>query len=413
MRSVESIIGGYIVVSVIIAVLSGLVVYYRGINEAFSTQFLKLKRTMAFYSTPPHITLNVTNGSLYLLIYSPIHPNSVKVIGYGEHSGVTYFVEEYSSRDRSSQLLRVRLSLPENISEPICILVDFDGEAVFTYDPRKDPAIYNLISPSEQACLPGDVVHTLLTGDPAVDNYMNSTPGGYTVLDEIGYKVLFGYLSNWSNVDYLIYSGPINCPSFYADPTEVCNVRITFNDTAATPSKVMSYLTYSINGSRLWRLLGSGRVLINFTRLAELLPQLSTYTYVQASRALVVSGYVDLSVSLSVSVSPNLPRGVVAFTVYVLPPWADLAVPVAISSAFDNYVKTQTWLSRRVLYASTLVNQSVNATIDVSVNASSYGLDRVLVLISVEMVVQVSRNSDIAGVLQVSIHDSGNRARAP
>lgn len=392
---------------VIVAVLSGLVMYYRGINESFSNQVLRLKRTMTFYSAPPHLMLNATSGSLYLLVYSPIQPNYVKVVGYGEHSGITYFVEEYYNREQSPQPLRVRLSLPENISEPICLLVDFDGEAVFAYDPRRDPVISNLMSSRNQACLASDVIHSLLAEDPAESDYVNSTPESFVVLNEIGYKLLFGYLPNWSNVDNLINIGPINCPSLYADPIDVCNVRITVNDTAATPSKVMSYLTYSINNTRLWRLLDGG-LMVNFTRLAELFPQSTTYTYVQASRAISVSGYTNLSASLSASISPSVPRGVVAFTVYVLPPWIDLATPIAISSVIDNYVKTQTWLSRKVLYTSTLVNQTVNVTIKLPVDASSYGLDRVLVLISVEMIAQTARNNDLVGVIQVNIFNPGN-----
>lgn len=212
---------------------------------------------------------------------------------------------------------------------------------------------------------------------------------GYALLDGLGYKLSMGFLISYMN--YVQY-GPIHTRYALSQPP-------TGGDTgykAIVSGNVVFFytgLTYSIPSGSYWWITGEGTLALRPNHaIAATGISSNPAAVTQVLRVLRASGVAEISVRMRVEVvntSTTSYYPVIVLVCYVLPPTANLALPVAYFQppALEHYP----WISRRILemglpgqtlieYSTSLVLSGLPAESYILIGAEvlTYGIDTVV-----------------------------------
>lgn len=367
MRGVESVIGAYLAVVVIVSLATGIYLAISNATSNFTSQINAGAEKLQLITNPPVLSLEPgTSSSVKLVIYpsAPLHIDSVIV--KDEQGNLLYNV---SVNAFVAEKYSVELPISQS---PFKIIVLSSNGVAYYYMPRLDPSLSNA----------PDYIRNKVYVDYELIQYIQQNNSNnqsssirVAVLWDIGYKVYMGHAAG-SYDSILVSPGPVICnymsTSIYWP--EICNIK------NAAQTYNLNFLTYNMS-SRLFRVSGT-----SITVTPPAASSASVQWYIQVYRVLRVSGATSANFTVSVSISGGPVDFVLMPVVYVYEVNYNLADPVTI---YQSGISAA-WLRRITLeggYITVRANAQYSKTYSVAVNIAELGLSEAYIIVGVEAVI--------------------------
>lgn len=389
MRSLETIVGSYLLLTIIAGSAALLAMYLYRVNESYSTHIRELADIHEYYANPPRLLLRYAEGEYRLIIEFYKRPKAVEVLGFNSESGALLFrIREDVGLGRRAS---IGLPLSAEAAPGICIAVIFDERAVFYYNPLNDPLLRDL---TRGHCVDAGALRALA-------NNSSEGLGGFVIFD-IGYKLMGGSLPAGSSnlIEGLISRGPILCSPEYPDIYGGCNLYANMRPTSSVASeKFLAAITYDINSSTIWRFSGDF-IVINVSDIYSKLRYPSPLIYVQALRLIRVREATTLRVEYFVNVTRPSPWSAYAVVAYVFPGDFNPSSLIALGAAGSSGYFSTPWLKRIVLDRGPLSSNSTE--LEAYVSPALYGLEEMCIAIGVELITNIS-GQDTLSFIRVEV----------
>jgi len=256
MKGVESIIGAYLALVIIVGVLTTLYLYVDYARQGISSQFTEYIDRQLLLVYPPILSLSYVNDTWFKLSVTPYIPVNLDEIVVRNLDGELIY--SISVKEVVSNTREYLLSINET---PLIIqLLTSSGEIIY-YLPRNDPKLLN--APENIKLKPyidQELLEYLKTSSRTTirdDPY--SETSFITLLNQLGYKVFVAKtttLNDSSIVENLLLNGPLLCPykNNVANPyNTLCNIQLwPSHYTYPGFISITSFLTYRYNTSYWW-----------------------------------------------------------------------------------------------------------------------------------------------------------------
>jgi hypothetical protein len=395
MRGVESIVGAYLAIIMVVGALTSMFLYLHRASSTINDTLGAHLQNYILVANPPIMSLEYVNESVFKLQIAPLIPFNLKYVVVKSVDGEVLYqipVDAFVN-----EVLVVDIVIPKT---PALIELITDSGVVFFYDPRRDPNL---------ASAPEDLKTRLLIDDELIEYLKNRLLSNSTHLelyDQLGYKVLTGRTTDPTS---LLNTGPHLCeidlsgryvPNVY-DP---CNAYVRY----ITSDKLVVYLsfyTYNYNKTYWW-FDNSGYLNINttwFWNYAQSPGVVPPYVFLQVTKLarakdklLNLTFYVDVRVNTTDSSLRNYVG--IAVVVYILPSSVNMNSIIALA---QPGVPATPWVRRILLayypmgslpYYTQQVGGTTwyviyhNGTYNVTINPSELGLSEYVVAYGVELV---------------------------
>ncbi|MEM0000072.1 MAG: hypothetical protein QXP03_06205 [Desulfurococcaceae archaeon] len=290
MHGVESIVGAYLALMVVVGLIMGFCAWMTNSVEGVNSQLNSGLERFYYVIYPPVLSLRYVNESSFKLVIQPYLPVHVTEIVVKDALNNPVHCERLDMLITSAY----EVELPA-FSEPVSIVVLSKNGIAYYYVPRLDP---NLSRAPE-------TIRNKVYVDPELLRYLrlpsgDSGEGVWAVLP-VGFKVFVG---NSSSVNALI-EGP-GIELFTQSPNVGLFRRVTYAYSDPVYC-IPSVLTYSrVSGA----FNGCG-VSVNYTVMGDSIEVLSNGAYLQVYRVIRVRGVDVLSIKVNISVVAS---STVAFT---------------------------------------------------------------------------------------------------
>jgi hypothetical protein len=392
MRGVESIIGAYLAVIIVISVVTGLYLYILKAGRSVDEQIREAIVNYQSASYPPVLSLSYVNDTTFKLSITPYNPLYIEEAIAKEIDGELIYSVSVNEVLYKPRELEVVIN-----KTPATILLVSNKGVVFYYIPRQDPGL--LTAPDyirNKPFIDDELIEYLKRrSNNTQSGYGNTEPtGSITPLDYIGYKVSSGKTNRPTS---LLLNGPISCPPWWTSPPPLdayspCNVNAT--DYGA----YYSILTYNYNKT-YWYFDNEGYLNISSELASINIP--GAYKYIQVLRLIKFAspGLYTILFSVRFETGPisstyQANNTALSVVLYILRGDADLNNYIALSTPEQP---TTSWL-RRVLidykpqgsleiksisYGVVKAVYSSNNT--VSINLSNLGFNEYIVAYGVEV----------------------------
>jgi hypothetical protein len=395
MRGVESVIGAYLAIIMVVGALTIMFLYFHRASSTINDTLGAHLQNYILVANPPIMSLEYVNESVFKLQIAPLIPFHLKYVIVKSANGEV--LHQISVDTFVNEVITINIVIPKT---PALIELITDSGAVFFYDPRRDPNL---------ATAPEDLKTKPLVDDELIEYLKNELTSNSTHLelyDQLGYKILTGRTTDPTS---LLNIGPHLCeidlsgkyvPNVY-DP---CNAFARY----ITSDKLVVYLsfyTYNYNKTYWW--FGSdGYLNLNATWAwinAQSPGVVPPYVFLQATKLarardglLNLTFYVDVRVNTTDSSLRNYVG--IAVVVYILPPSVNINGIIALA---QPEVPATPWVRRISLtyypmgslpYYTQQVGGTTwyviyhNGTYSVTVNPSELGLSEYVVAYGVELV---------------------------
>lgn len=345
-RGVESIIGAYLAILLIVGVVVSLHIYLSRVVSSTSNVLNNNLYDHMLILNSPILSLRYVDGDVYRLQIIPLLPFHLDyIIVKSVDSEILY-------QDTISMLIdrvvEIEIVLPR--TPAIIELVTSNG-LVFFYNPRNDP---NLATAPES-------VRSKSIIDEELSNYLknklvSNSSSTIEVLHHIGYKLLAGRTHDPGGLS----RGPIACVFDANDPYAPCNVFI--HRLAQGNGYPLSFLTYNYNLTHWW-FDESSRLNLNLSLpgYADFSGVAAYFYFWQVTRLVrAVGSSVNISFYVEFElVNCTSTTGHLAVVAYALP--ANTPLHYAIALSYPE-LGTTPWLRRLVLASYPLSNLVVNST---------------------------------------------------
>jgi len=391
MRGVESIIGAYLAVIVVISVVTGLYLYILRAGRSVDEQIREAIVNYQSASYPPVLSLSYVNDTTFKLSITPYTPLYIEEAIVKEIEGeLIYNVSVNEVLYKPSELEVVINKTPATI-----LLVSNRG-VVFYYIPRQDPGL--LTAPDYIRNKPF-IDEELIDYLKKISNSAEPRYGGtelsnsVTPLDYLGYKVSIG--RTYTPIAPLL-SGPISCTPWWIIPSPLdayspCTVNITDHGV------YYSLLTYNYNRT-YWHFDDEGYLNLSSDLASAGIP--GSYKYMQVLRLVKVNAPGLYTMQFSVGLETGLLTTSQAYNtmlsvvVYVLRGDIPINYYIALSTPDQP---TNPWLSRILVdfkSQGSLETRSVSTNIvkavysssnTISLDLSNFGFNEYIIAYGVEI----------------------------
>ncbi len=389
MRGVESVVGGYLLVALIVGLIVSAHVVFTNAAKSVSEQVNEGLEKLHQVAYPPVLSLKYVNESYLKLVVVPLVPIYVESVVVEDASGSLIY-EAQVGKLATGEL---EIGIPAPKSQALIYVTSNKG-LTYYYVPRLDPGL---------ARAP-DYIKNKVYVDEELIRYIssaggNSTGNGWSVLWDLGYKLYVGKALG-SDYSILVSPGPAVCEFNKGLYSDVCNL--------AQPAQTytLNFLTYNRSTSHFAT---SGS---SVTVYAPPTGDSSVRWYFQVYRVIRVSGEPSVKFAVGVSVKPLAYAPVNASVVavaYVYEVKYSLPDPVTIHQ--NCYLSTSlqvcvsaSWLKRVVLgggYAVVPTGAWLNRTYTVELGLSDLALNEAYIIVGVEVIVPYYSGAGVAAEITV------------
>ncbi|QOR94564.1 hypothetical protein IMZ38_01085 [Thermosphaera chiliense] len=379
MKSVSTIVGGYLVLVITVMMVSQLAYSYTQSIESWRSVQKSTVESLTSITNPPLLSLRVLNGELYLIVKT-VQPVLIEAV-FKEYEG-------YRSLAKVSETVSGELLFPLNYTGiPFKTGVVLSGGVLLYYSPWRDPWL--------QTAPPEIVGRTVI--DEELVSYLNSASRTQLVLnlDWAGYKVGLGivnYTNTGPDFKTLIEKGPVQCYQTIPTPY-LCTVSMVQNYGWLTygelPSKpYYSFITYNgvLTDPARGLIYENGILKLNLSSLSPYLGLQGGHTYVQVFRAALVYDDLEASFTVNASIINATKSSRIFVTAYVYDPRVNIMQPVLIDSSSIGSTGPHPWIGRMVVEAPPQGVLQVQGVFNLTVSLSGLGLKEALVVYGVELV---------------------------
>ena len=386
MKSVSSILGGYLVLIVIVMMLSQLTYSYTQSLESWKSVQRFMVDSLASISNPPLLSLRVLGNELYLQVKT-VKPVFIEAV-FKEYG-------DYRSFIKVSETVNSEFLIPLNYTGvPFKTGIVLSGGVVLYYSPWRDPWL--------QGSSPEIIGKTVI--DEELVSYLRSAWSSPVVLnlDWVGYKVGLGivnYTNTGPGFEGLVERGPVQCYPTVPTPY-ICTVSMFQNygwfTSGELPSKpYYSFITYNgvLTSPALGILHEDSTLRLNLTALSQYLGLQGGHAYVQVFRIALVNGDVEVSFTVNASIVNATRSSRIIVTVYVYDPGVNIMQPVLIDSSAIGSTGPLPWIARMVVEAPPQGLLQVRGEFSFSISPSALGLRKALVVYGVEAASTVLANT--------------------
>lgn len=369
MKGVESVIGGYLLLIVILAVISGFYTWMLRSSETINHQLSDKIDIVQYLSNPPALSIIYEKDYYYRLRVQPTIPIFIREVVVKSIQG------ELVNREIVNNLIESETDILIPITTtPVVIFILTDQGITYYYTPRSDPLLGNA---------PDHIRRKTYVDDELLEYIRQRnkqiTDRSVFLLDTIGYKVLMGVVK--TDPGYVVRSGPIQCPetSDQFIDTYGCNLDAKIGD------DYVSFVTYQQNG-RLWDYSNDGSLRIFENPFANPSDRFSYY-YIQVLRAVrIVNKPSNITVSYVLRIGGGeIKIAYITPVYYVVQSIHRPDAPLILTSRRDN---TLQWLHRVVLVRNpeTPASNYITYTIQFTVDPWIYGYGEIIVLTGLEVI---------------------------
>ncbi|MEM1732524.1 MAG: hypothetical protein QW278_04765 [Desulfurococcaceae archaeon] len=387
MKAVESIIGTYLMILVLIGLFAGMYTWLRSsfvnLRDSFNQGIYRIAELM----NPPVLSLNYINGSLYLEIYTYM-PMKLKEI-------VVADVNNYEK----VHTIEVNRLVDGNYTEQfmynggkIKIYVLSDNGIVYYYIPKNDPRLAK--APDyikNKPYIDEELVSYIINGDDISDNTGVEKNSAFISLDHLGYKVFIGGQNDVS-FNNVFTRGPILCGWGNA-MYDLCYIGIPYNPASYGRGAYVvefqtSFFTLGFETGKCWSMI-NGLMSFDVSCLSNYLYNnlfgALLYPYIQVFR--IIYGKGNISLVINISIGSFDVRSYFMPVIYIYSHDADIRYPVVIGQpTMNEWPGFKPYLARIALESDprSLYNTWYNKTYVVTIDTTKYWIHDVYILIGVE-----------------------------
>ncbi|MEM4748672.1 MAG: hypothetical protein QXS26_02210 [Thermosphaera sp.] len=378
MKSLSTIVGGYLVLVIMVLMLSQLIYAYNTGVESWRRIHETWIEEVSATVNPPLLSLRLMGEELYLIVKTP-QPVVVEAV-FKEVSGVRTIT-------KVSMLVRDEASFPLNYTgASFRTGVIVSGGVLVYYVPWRDPWLRDA---------PAEIIGKTTIDDDLV-NYLRKQAGGNTALtlDWLGYKIGLGIV-NYTNVgssfETLVEKGPIQCYQTIPTPY-TCTVSLLQNygwmSYGELPSKpYYSFVTYDGVLADARSIVLSNDVLwLNMTFLSQHLSLQGGQFYAQVFRVARVVRDLQASFQVNVSIANTTVKSRIIVTAYIYEPRVNLMQPVLLDLSSIGSTGPEPWVARIVVDALPQGVVRLDSAFSLTIDLTRYGLEEAIVVYGVELV---------------------------
>lgn len=397
MRGIESIVGAYLALIIVIGTVAGLYIWSKNstlyLKENIDTASIRLQHILY----PPVLSLNYSETGSLLLTIQPRIPIQVKEIIVRDLNGDLLHYESLNVFINSSYTVRVPVA-----EEPFLILVVSGENVVYYYNPREDP---NLANAPEYIKSKNYVDSELISY--LANNHNSTSKPAVAVLTDHGYKLHAGTVSTtlYSQPEFrefLFLNGPVDCNSVkiqvstatYYDLPCNCNLSSRFHwVTYGLYSRLSTNPYYQLTTP--YYFVQSGNVLIIGLGLTG---GTNPHNYFQVYRLLRYTGSDPVQINVTVKIRGyyissrgDLQPAQLDFIPVVYLYDADTSPynPVTLATGYWARGDFKLWTKRLPLETTYVTVNSVefwSKTYTVTVNPLEIGVKSLLILVGLEII---------------------------
>lgn len=390
MHGVESVIGAYLAIMLIISVMLGFYALFNNSSANINDQLNNSMEKMLYLNNPPVLSLSYINESFIKLTIYPYIPLYVKEILVKDINGT---ILEYKPLNIS-----IMNSFDVEISRPrrpaILVIVSRNG-IVYYYAPRSDP---NLASAPEEIrskiYIDDELINYLSSGNSNNEGSGNSGVGNVLVLHSVGYKITIGRVPG-DKFNDVFSRGPVPCLPYFPDVYS-CNINAY---TLQSPYYYVTFLTYNYSASN-WQVSSDGTLYLNLYGLSSLIssgyPFFQVLKFARIKSENPVQIYFNYSAFFTMMYGSDPGNTWVNVVLYVLPPYFELENAIFLAPPTISGRSATGWLYRALLVQFppySLPRDSSKATygpatgnLTLTVNPLDYGYSEVLVAVGFEII---------------------------
>jgi len=386
LKSVSSIVGGYLILVLTVMMASHLAYSYTQSVESWRSVQKDAVESLASITNPPLLSLRVLGSELYLLVRT-VQPVFIEAV-FKEY-------DSYRSIVKVSETVSGDLLLPLNYTgAPFKTGVILSGGVVIYYAPWRDPWLQGS---------PPEIMGKTVIDDELV-SYLSSAGDAipFSNLDWAGYKVGLGivnYTNTGPDFQVLIEKGPVQCYQTIPTPY-TCTVSMLHNYGWQTygelPSKpYYSFITYKgvLTNPAGGIVYENNTLKLNLTILSQRLALQGGHAYVQVFKAALVSSDLNASFTVNASIINATKSSRIIVTAYVYEPRINIMQPVLIDSSSVGSTGPVPWIARMVIATQPEGVLQVQGVFNLVVNLSTLGLKQALVFYGVEVISTVLENT--------------------
>lgn len=369
MKAIESVVGGYLLIIVLIAVITGFYAWIVRSSEAMNHQLSDKIDMVQYLSYPPTLSLIYEKDVYYKLRIQPTIPIFVKEVIVRTIQG------DLVHREIVNQLVvnETDVSIPI-VFTPAMIMVLAERGIVYYYMPRADPLLGE--APEHirrKTYIDNELLEYIKQRETERAN------NSFYVISTIGYKILAGVVR--TDPEDVIMFGPVQCPSasYQFFDTYGCNLNAMIN------GDYVSFVTYQQNRT-LWNYTFDGYLKLAGSVFADSFNR-SFHLYLQVLRVVrVVSRPSNITARYYLRVvGRDIKITYIAPVYYVVPCIHRFDAPLILTSRNDNSLQ---WINRTILARNLEigVDGSLSYTAGLVIDPRMYGYDEVYVLTGLEVI---------------------------